>query len=342
MYSLQPYLYDLPEDLIAQYPCEPRDSSRLLIVERKTGQMQEIVFHELSDFLEKGDRLVFNDTKVFPSRLLGTRPSGGKAEVFLTKQRSDRTWEAMVKPGKKLVLGSKVVFGDGFSCEIIEILPNGLRVVHFDFNGDLSAALEKFGQIPLPPYMKRSAIPELDKVSYQTVYAQHSGSLAAPTAGLHFTDSLLNQLDRKGIIRENITLHVGLGTFLPVKTDDIREHKMHFETFTISSKTSENLNNYPTTKRQICVGTTTCRALESAATVEGFIQPGKYETDIFIYPGYTFKYVKHLLTNFHQPGSSLLMLVCAFASPELIKEAYAKAIKERFRFFSYGDAMLIL
>ncbi len=342
LYSLNQYLYDLPEELIAQYPSEPRDASRVLVVERKTGNMHEMIFHELADFLQSGDSLIFNDTKVFPARLLGMRSSGGKAEVFLTKRRSERLWEALVKPGKKLRIGSKVVFGDGFSCEILEVLPDGARVVHLDFNGNIEEAIERFGLIPLPPYMRRDAIPALDKERYQTVYAQYSGSVAAPTAGLHFTENLLNRLDKKGISKEKITLHVGLGTFLPVKSQDIREHQMHHETFTISSESAEHLNNAQSNKLQICVGTTTCRALESAASKEGNIQAGTYETNIFIHPGYQFKYVKHLLTNFHQPGSSLLMLVSAFASRELIREAYSKAIKDRFRFLSYGDAMLIL
>ncbi len=332
----------MPEDLIAQYPCEPRDRSRLLVVERKTGHMYEMAFWELTDFLQKEDSLVFNDTKVFPSRLIGVRPSGGKTEIFLLKKRKENIWEALVKPGKKLPIGSKVIFGDGFSCEVMDIFPDGIRLVYLDFKGNINEALEQFGHIPLPPYMRCEAIPELDKVRYQTVYAQYSGSVAAPTAGLHFTEEMLNKLENKGVDKNKITLHVGLGTFLPVKVDDIREHKMHFEAFTISTETAGKLNKHDENKLQICVGTTTCRALETAATEEGIIQEGQYETDIFIYPGYKFKYVKQLLTNFHQPGSSLLMLVSGFASRELIMEAYAKAIKDRFRFLSYGDAMLIL
>lgn len=341
LYSLHNYLYDLPEELIAKHPSDPRDASRLLVVERKTGQMHEMIFHELADFLNNGDSLVFNDSKVIPSRLIGMRPTGGKAEIFLSKRRPDGTWEALVKPGKKLGVGSRVLFGDGFACEIVEILPEGIRIVHFDFKGNIDEALEQFGQVPLPPYMQRVAT-ELDKRSYQTVYAQYSGSVAAPTAGLHFTEGLLKKLENKGITTDKITLHVGPGTFLPVKSEDIREHKMHAESFTISPETAQHLNNRSENKLQICVGTTTCRTLETAASTEGVIQAGKYDTNIFIHPGYKFKYVKHLLTNFHQPGSSLLMLVSAFASPELIREAYVKAVKDRFRFLSYGDAMLIL
>lgn len=342
LYSLNNYLYELPQELIAPFPCEPRDHSRLLVVEQKTGRFHEMVFHDLVDFLQTGDSLVFNDTKVFPSRLLGVRPTGGKAEIFLTKRLQNDTWESLVRPGKKIGIGSKVIFGDGFFCEVIDILPNGMRIVKLEFAGPLEEALEKFGHIPLPPYMQRAVIPEFDKIRYQTVYAQQSGSVAAPTAGLHFTEDMLEKLMNKGIIINKITLHVGSGTFLPVKTEDIRDHKMHVEVFTISTDTAENLNNRAKEKLQICVGTTTCRTLESAVTSEGIIQPGHYETEIFIYPGYKFKYVKSLLTNFHQPGSSLLMLVSAFASFELIKEVYAKAIRDRYRFLSYGDAMLIL
>lgn len=304
--------------------------------------MYEMPFHELTELLQKGDSLVFNDSKVIPSRLIGTRPGGGKAEVFLSKRRPDDTWEALVKPGKKLGIGKKIIFGDGFSCEVMDILPDGQRIVHFDFKGDIDEALEKFGHVPLPLYIRRADIPELDRLRYQTVYAQHPGSVAAPTAGLHFTERMLNKLENKGITADRITLHVGLGTFLPVKAEDIRGHKMHQETFSISKETAERLNNRLNNKLQICIGTTTCRALESAANAKGIIQAGRYDTDIFIHPGYTFKYVRHLLTNFHQPGSSLLMLVSAFASYELLMEAYNKAIKDRFRFFSYGDAMLIL
>ncbi|KIC75097.1 S-adenosylmethionine:tRNA ribosyltransferase-isomerase [Neochlamydia sp. TUME1] len=341
-HSLNNYLYDLPEELIAQYPCEPRDATRLLVVDRASGNMHEMVFHELADFLGKGDSLVFNNTKVLPSRLIGSRSSGGKAEIFLIKRLPTGDWEALVKPGKKLGKGSNVTFNEGFSCKIIDVLADGKRVVNFDYEGDITQALEKFGHVPLPPYMRRAAIPELDKERYQTVYAQHPGSVAAPTAGLHFTDKLLQRLEEKSVQVDKLTLHIGLGTFLPVKVEDIREHQMHDESFEISQETAERLNKRPINKRQICVGTTSCRALEAAASASGMITGGKYNTNIFIHPGYQFKYVQHLLTNFHQPGSSLLMLVSAFASPELIKEAYNKAIKERYRFLSYGDAMLIL
>lgn len=339
-FSLKNYHYDLPEDLIAHHPCTPRDASRLLIVDRKTGRFEDHTFHDLMDILQEGDSLVFNNTKVFPARLIGTRSSGGKTEVFLTKKLPNDDWEALVKPGKKLPIGSKVIFGTDFFCEIIDVLEDGNRIVRFNNLESFDTALQKYGRIPLPPYMRRDAS-ETDKVSYQTVYAQQVGSVAAPTAGLHFTQKMLEKLHSMGISQETITLHVGLGTFLPVKTEDIRDHKMHHETFSISAETADRLNSRDPNKLQICVGTTTCRALESAAK-SGKILSGNYETNIFIHPGYEFKYVKHLLTNFHQPGSSLLMLVCAFASYEMIMEAYAKAIKDRYRFLSYGDAMLII
>lgn len=341
-FALKSYLYDLPEDLIAQYPCHPRDASRLLVVERDTEKIYEMPFRELCHYLEKGDSLVFNNTKVIPSRLIGQRLSGGKAEVFLLKKISSNNWVALVRPGKKMGIGTRVYFGDGFFCEVIDIIANGQRLVHLEYSGCIEEALEKFGHVPLPHYMRRESINEIDKDRYQTVYAQYPGSVAAPTAGLHFTDEMLKHLIDKGVLIDKITLHIGLGTFLPVKTEDIRFHQMHEEIFEISETTAENLNSRPSCRKQICVGTTTCRALESAASSEGFIQKGKYQTSIFIHPGYKFKYVKNLLTNLHQPGSSLIILVSTFASHELIHNAYQKAIKDRFRFLSYGDAMLIL
>lgn len=340
-FSLESYLYNLPEDLIAQYPCAPRDRSKLMIVDRKTGRMEDHTFHDLVDILQHGDSIVFNNTKVLPARLIGSRLSGGKTEVFLVNKLPNGDWEALVKPGKKLPIGTKVIFGDGFSCEIIDVLLDGNRIVHFDCIGNFEEALHRFGQTPLPPYMKREVSPTLDNVSYQTVYAQHPGSVAAPTAGLHFTDEMIEKLNRKGILQDTVTLHVGLGTFLPVKSPDIRDHTMHKERFFISDETAHHLNHRSQNHLQICVGTTTCRTLESA-THNGIITPGSHDTNIFIHPGYQFKYVKSLLTNFHQPGSSLLMLVSAFASYELIMEAYSKAIKDRYRFLSYGDSMLLL
>jgi len=342
LFSLSSYHYELPQELIAQYPCTPRDSSRLMVIDRKSGNISETVFREIIDLFSPGDSLVFNDTKVIPSRLFGTRKGGGISEVFLTHQRQPLVWEVMAKPGKKLPVGSTVTIGEDLSCEIIEILPDGRRVVRFDARGSFEELLLKYGKLPLPSYIKREAEAEVDADRYQTVYAKQPGALAAPTAGLHFTDELMQEFSAKGIGRTTVTLHVGLGTFLPVKTEDIREHQMHSERMIIQPSAAKTLNSrFPNTK-QICVGTTCVRTLESVATDAGLIVPGEFETSAFIYPGYRFKYVQHMLTNFHLPGSTLLMLVSAFAGRELIREAYTKAVKDRYRFFSYGDAMLIL
>lgn len=339
-YSLSSYHFDLPKDLIAQQPCQPRDHSRLMIVERSKGSITEIPFFELPNFLDKGDSLVFNDTKVIPARLIGKRSTGGTAEVFLKEKREDGTWEALVKPGKKLGIGTQVFFSEDFSCEIMQELPEGSRLVQFAYEGDFEKALAKHGKIPLPQYIKREDV-QTDRVNYQTVYAKHPGAVAAPTAGLHFTNALLDQLKAKGVEQIQLTLHVGFGTMLPIRVKDIRQHQMHSESFSITSQAADQLNK-EIKKRQICVGTTTCRALESASKESSVIKPGEYSTDIFISPGYEFRKVNALLTNFHLPSSTLLVLVSTFAGRELIKEAYQKAIKERFRFYSYGDAMLIL
>ncbi len=341
-FLLSSYQYELPAELIAQQPCTPRDRSRLMIVERSTGTISEIVFRELIDFLSPGDSLVFNDTKVIPSRLFGKRKTGGEAEIFLTSRRSDNTWEALVRPGKKLQPGTKVYFSDRLRCEILDNLEDGLRLVRFDYEGDFDALLQTHGQVPLPPYIKREqGVEESDKERYQTIFAAKPGAVAAPTAGLHFTEEMLQKLKEKQVAQMAVTLHVGLGTFRPVQTEDIRQHMMHAEKCYITPEVASQLNCRDLSKKQICVGTTCCRTLESVVKA-GAISPGEFSTDIFIYPGYTFRYVRHLLTNFHLPGSTLLMLVSAFAGRDLILEAYHKAIKEKFRFFSYGDAMLIL
>lgn len=343
LFSLSSYQFDLPKELIAQHPCSPRDHSRLMIVERKTGRITEIVFHELPDFLQAGDHLIFNDTKVMPVRLFGTRSTGGISEIFLVRRIEEGVWEVLARPGRKLRVGSIVTFGEAFSCEILEILPDGNRYVRFRYQGDFEQALLKHGQMPLPHYIRREKGSPADYEDYQTVYATNPGAAAAPTAGLHFTREVLRALDDKHVNQTTITLHVGLGTFRPVQTEDIREHRMHTEQIIISSEAAERLNAFQhASKRQICVGTTTCRALESVATPAGEIAAGHYSSNLFIYPGYQFKYVSSLLTNFHFPGSSLLMMVSAFAGYELIQEAYAKAIEARFRFFSYGDGMLII
>ena len=343
LFSLSSYHFDLPPELIAQHPCSPRDHSRLMIVDRKSGSINEMVFHELSNYLQSGDHLIFNDTKVLPVRLLGTRPTGGVAEIFLVRRLEEGIWEVLARPGRKLRIGAVVNFGENFSCEVIEILPDGNRHVRFSYEGDFEQALMKYGQMPLPHYIKREEASSVDLEDYQTVYAANPGAAAAPTAGLHFTRDVLQTLATKGINQTTITLHVGLGTFKPVQTEDIREHHMHTEQLVITPAAAERINTSKAAgKRQICVGTTTCRTRESVATAAGEITAGNYSSNLFIYPGYQFKFADALLTNFHFPESSLLMMVSAFGGYELIREAYVKAIEKRFRFFSYGDAMLIV
>lgn len=339
-FSFSTYNYELPNELIAQYPISPRDQSRLLIVDRKTGNISEAPFKHLLDILQPQDELVFNNTKVIPARLIGKKKTGGTIEIFLHKRLDDTVWETLAKPGKKAPAGTVITFGPDFTCEILDTLADGRKKVKFNYSGTFEAVLGRYAQIPLPHYMQRPA-EQKDFESYQTVYAEVPGALAAPTAGLHFSEEMLVEIDNKNVKRTTLTLHVGLGTFKPVKVEDIRDHIMHEELFCISQETAERLNNRGV-ETQICVGTTTCRALESAVSQNGLIIPGNHSTDIFIYPGYQFKYVKSLLTNFHLPKSTLLMLVCAFGGYELMMEAYRKAVKDRFRFFSYGDAMLIL
>jgi S-adenosylmethionine:tRNA ribosyltransferase-isomerase len=343
LYKLSSYNYDLPKELIAQHPMQPRDKSRLMVVNRQTGELLEMVFRDLKDFLQTGDSLVFNDTKVFPARLYGTKKdTEAHVEIFLNKQRNDGTWEALARPGKRLRPGTRVDFTPYFSCTILETLQDGSKVVQLFHEGDLFELLQQYGKIPLPMYMKREPTKE-DLERYQTVYADKSGSVAAPTAGLHFTNELLTDLQKKGVNKTTLTLHVGIGTLRqPLTVEDIRDHKMHAENMYITPENAERLNNRPSNKSQFCVGTTSCRALETAANDKGIIVPGNYDTNIFIYPGYTFKYVKGLITNFHLPCSSLIMLVSAFAGYELTMEAYRKAVKEKYRFYSYGDAMLII
>lgn len=342
LFSLSSYDYHLPQELVAQVPSAKRDFSRLMIVDRKTGHISEIVFHELKDFLESGDTLIFNNTKVFPARLFGKRGGGGIAEVLLVKQEEEKVWQAMVRPGKKLPEGASIFFGEGFSCRVLDILPEGLRRIQFQCEGLIAPYLETYGHLPLPQYIRKGEESSIDRERYQTVYATTPGAVAAPTAGLHFTPELLSELKEKGLNQIYITLHVGLGTFKPVKVEDIRSHSMHKEEISISKEAALALNNPSSHKRKICVGTTCCRALESSVNPSGLIEPGFKDTSIFIYPGYEFKAAKQLLTNFHLPKSTLLMLVASFAGYDLTMEAYAKAIEKRFRFFSYGDAMLIL
>lgn len=342
LYSLSSYDYDLPPKLIAQHPCTPRDHSRLMVIERATGNIQEWRFHELADRLKAHDSLIFNNTKVIPARLLGKRSNGGEAEIFLLRPLGGGLWETLARPGKKLQTGSIVKFENGLFCEILSTQPDGNKILQFNCPTDVDTQLEKQGCMPLPPYIKRNALEPEDLHRYQTVYASIAGALAAPTAGLHFTQELLDSLTKKGIDQTTITLHVGLGTFRPVQVEDIRTHAMHEEHFIITPEAALKLNKRPMNHLQICVGTTCCRALESASSLDGKISPGSYKTNIFIHPGYQFKYVRALLTNFHLPKSTLLMLVCAFAGYDLTMKAYQKAIQDEFRFFSYGDAMLIL
>lgn len=341
-YRLEAYDYYLPPDKIAQYPCEPRDSSRLLVVDRATGNLSEIVFRDIVDLLHQDDGIVFNDTKVIPARLLGRKSSGAAVELFLTEPTADGSWKALAKPGKKLKPSSVVIFGDDFQAEIQETYPDGTKRVSFSGSISFEEGIQKYGEVPLPPYIKRDVDNEYDKQRYQTVVAKQPGAVAAPTAGLHFTKELLASLGDKNVDITTVTLHVGLGTFLGVKVDDIRSHDMHEERYHISDSAAKKLSSKKEGSRQICVGTTCCRVLESAVLPDKHFKPGCGSTDIFIYPGYEFKYVDCLLTNFHLPKSTLLMLVSAFAGYELIREAYAKAIKDGFRFYSYGDAMLIL
>lgn len=342
LHLLSSYQFNFDESLIAQYPVTPRDSSRLMVVDRATGSIDEVPFHAIQRFLSAGDSLVFNNTKVIPARLNGRRAGGGFAEILLHKPCADGTWEALARPGRKLGVGSIVSFGEDFSCKVLDCLPDGTRRIQFFYEGSFEEKLEIYGTMPLPHYIKRSSENTFDGERYQTIYAEVPGAVAAPTAGLHFTRSLLDELKAKGVTQTEVTLHVGLGTFKPVKVEDVRTHSMHSERCIVSAEAAAILNNRDLESRHLCIGTTCCRVLESAADNDGIIGTGAFETDIFIYPGYKFKHVRALLTNFHLPGSTLLMLVSAFAGYDLMMEAYAKAVKEKYRFFSYGDAMLIL
>jgi len=339
--NLSAYDYLLPEELIAQYPLPRRDSSRLMVVERSSGNISEMPFSDIYHLLQRGDSLVFNDTKVNPSRLHGIRKSGGKTEIVLVKKISEDTWDVLGKPAKKLKIGTRIQFSETFFCTVVETLNQGLVRVQFDDCKNFERNVSQLGQLPLPPYIHRNT-ELLDEERYQTVYAEHPGAVAAPTAGLHFSSELLQNLEKKGVGQCKLTLHVGMGTFQPVLFEDVREHHMHAESYHLSEEAAKHLNARCTHRKQICVGTTCCRTLESVADNQGKITAGRGTTDLFIYPGYQFKYVQSLLTNFHYPRSTLLMLVCAFAGYELTMEAYKKAVKERFRFFSYGDAMLVL
>ena len=334
------YDYELPKELIAQDPLEDRSSSRLLVLDKATGEFSHHVFTEIIDYLEPGDCLVINDTKVIPARLYGVKEdTGAKVEVLLLKRTGENEWETLVKPGRKLKPGTMVSFGDGLlKAEILDILEEGNRRVRFFFDGIFEEILDKLGEMPLPPYITHKLA---DKSRYQTVYAKYEGSAAAPTAGLHFTKELLKKIEDKGVDIARVTLHVGLGTFRPVKAERIEDHHMHSEFYMIGEDAAQKINKAKESgHRVISVGTTSCRTLESAAE-NGRIAPKSGWTDIFIYPGYEFKMVDALITNFHLPQSTLIMLVSALAGREHVLAAYREAVEKRYRFFSFGDAMFI-
>lgn len=335
------FYYDLPQELIAQTPIEKRDTSRLMTLNRATGEVGHHHFYELPDFLRPGDCLILNDSRVLPARLLGQRlPGGGACEVLLLTDKGDKTWECLVRPGRKMRTGAKLSFGNGeLTAEVVGEIEGGNRLVRFDYEGIFLEVLEHLGKMPLPPYIKEEL---QDKERYQTVYSKVLGSAAAPTAGLHFTPELLEKIAAKGVGVGYVTLHVGLGTFRPVKEEEITDHEMHSEFCTIPPETAELINcTKKSGGRVICVGTTSCRTLESWAAEDGHMEPKSGWTNIYIYPGYRFKVMDGLVTNFHLPESTLIMLVSAFAGREHVLAAYEEAVKERYRFFSFGDAMFI-
>ena len=335
------FYYDLPEELIAQDPLENRSDSRLMVLDKENGAVSHHVFREIVDYLNPGDCLVINDTKVIPARLIGEREgTGAKIEVLLLKRKTGDVWETLVKPGRKAKPGTRIQFGGGLLVgEVMDIVDEGNRLIRFEFEGIFEEILDQLGQMPLPPYITHQL---KDKDRYNTVYATHSGSAAAPTAGLHFTPELLKTIEEKGIDIARVTLHVGLGTFRPVKVDDVENHHMHSEFYMIDEEAAEKINRAKENgKRVICVGTTSCRTIESAADENGRLKPCSGWTEIFIYPGYRFKILDCLITNFHLPESTLIMLVSALAGQKHVLAAYEEAVKERYRFFSFGDAMFI-
>ena len=334
------FWYDLPEELIAQTPLLQRDSSRLLVLDRETGKTAHKHFYDVIDYLQPGDCLVMNNSRVLPARLLGHRPTGGAVEVLLLCDLGQKRWECLVKPGKKMQVGQEVIFGNGeLTATVVAVQDDGNRVVEFRYEGIFLEVLERLGKMPLPPYIKAELA---DQERYQTVYSKESGSAAAPTAGLHFTNDLLDKIRAKGIKTAFVTLHVGLGTFRPVKAEEITDHHMHAELCMIGEETARILNETRNSGgRIVCVGTTSCRTLESLVNEDGSFEAKSKWTEIFIYPGYTFKAMDCLITNFHLPESTLVMLVSAFAGREHVLSAYAEAVKERYRFFSFGDAMFI-
>lgn len=335
------FYFDLPEELIAQDPLEDRSSSRLLVLDKETGETSHHIFKEVINYLNPGDCLVLNNTKVIPARLIGHKEDTGAAiEVLLLKRKENDIWETLVKPGKKCKPGTKIVFGEGLlHATVLETVEDGNRLIRFSYEGIFEEILDRLGEMPLPPYITHKL---QDKNRYQTVYAKYEGSAAAPTAGLHFTKELLRQIEEKGIDIAYVTLHVGLGTFRPVKVDNILEHHMHSEFYQVTKEAADKINKAKKEgHRVICVGTTSCRTVESATDENGMVKEGCDNTEIFIYPGYKFKVLDALITNFHLPESTLVMLVSALAGREHILNAYEEAIREKYRFFSFGDAMLI-
>lgn len=335
------FYYDLPEELIAQTPLERRDASRLMVLDRRTGEVTHRHFYDIVEYLQPGDCLVMNDSRVLPARLMGHRPTGGVVEVLLLRDLGDKCWECLCKPGRKMQPGNQVIFGDGeLTATVREVREDGNRVVEFHYEGIFLEILERLGKMPLPPYIKAEL---KDQERYQTVYSREVGSAAAPTAGLHFTQELLDKIRAKGVSTAFVTLHVGLGTFRPVKAEEITDHHMHSELCMMNQETADLLNETRARGgRIICVGTTSCRTLESLVNSDGSFCAGSKWTEIFIYPGYTFKAMDGLITNFHLPESTLVMLVSAFAGREHILAAYKQAVEQRYRFFSFGDAMCIL
>lgn len=336
----QDFWYDLPEELIAQTPLQQRDASRLMVLDRESGKVSHRHFYDVIEYLQPGDCLVMNDSRVLPARLLGHRPTGGAVEVLLLRDLGEKRWECLVKPGKKMQAGQNVIFGNGeLTATVAAVQDDGNRVVEFHYEGIFLEVLERLGKMPLPPYIKAELA---DQERYQTVYSKQSGSAAAPTAGLHFTNELLDKIRAKGVKTAFVTLHVGLGTFRPVKVDQITDHHMHAELCMLGDETAQILNE---TKQRggriICVGTTSCRTLESLVNEDGSFEARSKWTEIFIYPGYQFKAMQGLITNFHLPESTLVMLVSAFAGRENVLGAYTEAVKEKYRFFSFGDAMFI-
>lgn len=336
------FYFDLPPELIAQDPLEDRSGSRLLVLDKRTGEIEHRVFTDITDYLRAGDCLVLNNTKVIPARLMGVKAETGAAiEVLLLKRRENDVWETLVRPGKKARPGAVIRFGGGLlTGTVLDVVEEGNRLIRFSYEGIFEEVLDRLGEMPLPPYITHKLA---DRNRYQTVYAKYGGSAAAPTAGLHFTEALLKRIEEKGVKIAYVTLHVGLGTFRPVKEDNLLDHHMHTEWYQITQETADLINKTKAAGgRVFCVGTTSCRAVESAADETGKVAAGADETEIFIYPGYRFKVLDHLITNFHLPESTLIMLVSALAGRENVLHAYRVAVEERYRFFSFGDAMLVL